>query len=234
MTSFATTSPNQDSPEMPLRDRLCQVAIEHFGRFGFDESMLEMSIAADVDVQILSEMFGSIDGLRAACDDYLQSSIRIAKSEALTNPDPRSWVAQIADIETFAPMMTYLVRSLQSGDAFGHALMQHVTDDAERYLEDAVRAGMVKPSRDPRGRARFLAMCGGGGFLLYLQMHDDPHDMAAVLRDYARDMVLPALELYTYGLMADDTMDRALSTTAIPDSPSPESCADAKDEGHHR
>ena len=52
----------------------------------------------------------------------------------------------------------------------------------------------------------FLAMSGGGGFLLYLQMHDDPTDIRAVLHDYAQDMVLPALEVYTQGLMTDSTM----------------------------
>ena len=49
-------------------------------------------------------------------------------------------------------------------------------------------------------------MAGGGGFLLYLQMHDNPTDLRAVLRDYGEEMVLPALEVYTEGLMADSTM----------------------------
>ena len=49
-------------------------------------------------------------------------------------------------------------------------------------------------------------MAGGGGFLLYLQMHDTPTDLRAVLRDYAQDMVLPALEVYTHGLLTDSTM----------------------------
>ena len=65
---------------------------------------------------------------------------------------------------------------------------------------------MLKPSRDPRARARYLGMINGGGFLLYLQMHDNPTDLRAVLRDYGEDMVLPALELFTNGLMADSTM----------------------------
>ena len=69
-----------------------------------------------------------------------------------------------------------------------------------------MRAGTIKPSEDPEGRARFLAMAGGGGFLLYLQMHDDPTNLRAVLKDYGEEMVLPALELYTNGLMADSTM----------------------------
>jgi hypothetical protein len=52
----------------------------------------------------------------------------------------------------------------------------------------------------------YLGMASGGGFLLYLQMHDNPTDLRAVLRDYGDDMVLPALEVYTEGLMADSTM----------------------------
>jgi len=36
----------------------------------------------------------------------------------------------------------------------------------------------------------------GGGFLLYLRMHDNPTDMAAVLRDYSKDMILPARSLH--------------------------------------
>jgi hypothetical protein len=49
-------------------------------------------------------------------------------------------------------------------------------------------------------------MTSGGGFLLYLQLHETPADLRAVLRDYAKDMTLPALEVYTEGLMADSTM----------------------------
>jgi hypothetical protein len=37
-------------------------------------------------------------------------------------------------------------------------------------------------------------------------MHKTPTDLRAVLRDYANDMVLPALELYTDGLMTDGHM----------------------------
>ena len=67
-------------------------------------------------------------------------------------------------------------------------------------------AGILKPSRDPAARAKYLAITGGGGFMLYIQMHETPTDLRAVLRDYADDMILPALELYTEGLMTDSHM----------------------------
>jgi len=79
-------------------------------------------------------------------------------------------------------------------------------DNVEQYMDEGVRAGTVKASRNPKARAKFLAMAGGGSFLLYLQMHDNPGDMRTVLHDYAQDMVLPALEIYSTGLLTDSTM----------------------------
>jgi hypothetical protein len=85
-------------------------------------------------------------------------------------------------------------------------LWRRMIENAEEYLDEGVRSGTLKPSRDSKARAKYLAITGGGGFLLYLQMHETPTDLRAVLRDYARDMVLPALEVYSEGLMADRTM----------------------------
>ena len=58
-----------------------------------------------------------------------------------------------------------------------------------------------------------MAICSGGGFLLYLQMHNDPTDLRRVLHDYGEDMMLPALELFTNGLMTDSTMYDAFLAT---------------------
>ena len=112
----------------------------------------------------------------------------------------------MAEIESYAPLMAYLVRSMQTGGELAKTLWRRMIDNAEQYIEEGVRAGTLKPSRDPKARAKYLAMAGGGGFLLYLQMHENPTDLRAVLRDYAHDMVLPALEVYTQGLLTDATM----------------------------
>ena len=150
--------------------------------------------------------FGSKDGLRKACDEFVAEEVRAAKSESLQSSDPATWLAQMAEIESYAPLMAYLVRSLQAGGELAKSFWRQMVDNVEQYMEEGVRSGMLKPSRDPRARARFLGMASGGGFLLYLQTHDNPADLRAVLRDYGEEMVLPALELYTQGLMTDSTM----------------------------
>jgi AcrR family transcriptional regulator len=194
------------SADLTATARIRDAAIEQFGQHGFGVGLRAIAEAAGVSAALVIHHFGSKEGLRKACDDYIAEEVRSSKTEAMQSSDPASWFAQMAEIESYAPLMAYLVRSLQTGGELAKTLWQKMTDDAEAYLDDGVKTGLLKPSRDPIARARYLSITGGGGFLLYIQMHETPTDLRAVLRDYARDMVLPALELYTEGLMVDSTM----------------------------
>ena len=186
--------------------RIRDAAIEQWGQHGFNVGLRSIAEAAGVSAALVIHHFGSKEGLRKACDDYIAEEIRTGKSASLQTKDPADWFAQMAEIESYAPLMAYLVRSMQSGSELAKMLWRKMIDDAEQYMEEGVRSGVIKPSRDPRARAKYLGMSSGGGFLMYLQMHDNPTDLRAVLRDYGEEMVLPALEIYTEGLMTDSTM----------------------------
>jgi AcrR family transcriptional regulator len=186
--------------------RIRDAAIEQWGQHGFNVGLRSIAEGAGVSAALVIHHFGSKEGLRKACDDYIAEEIRTGKSASLQTKDPADWFAQMAEIESYAPLMAYLVRSMQSGSELAKMLWRKMIDDAEQYMEEGVRSGVIKPSRDPRARAKYLGMSSGGGFLMYLQMHDNPTDLRAVLRDYGEEMVLPALEIYTEGLMTDSTM----------------------------
>jgi AcrR family transcriptional regulator len=204
---------NVRSEDLTATARIRDAAIEQFGQHGFDVGLRVIAKAAGVSAPLVIHHFGSKDGLRKACDDFVAESVRTSKSESIQSSDPASWLAQLADIESFAPLMAYLVRSMQSGGDLAKTLWRNMIDNTEQYLDDGVRAGTVKPSRDPKARAKFVAMTSGGAFMLYLQLHDNPGDMRAVLHDYARDSVLPALEIYTEGLLTTSTMFDAISAS---------------------
>jgi AcrR family transcriptional regulator len=216
----------RSADDLTAAARIRDAAIEQFGEHGFGVGLRPIAEAAGVSAALVIHHFGSKDGLRKVCDDYVAEEIRTDKSEAMRASDPGTWFAQLAAIESYAPIMAYLVRSMQSGGELGKTLWHRMVDNAQSYLDEGVRAGTLKPSRDPEARAKFLAITGGGGFLVYLQMHDTPTDLRAVLRDYARDMVLPSLELYTEGLMADRTMYDAFLGQAESQKPQGESHAD--------
>ncbi|MDT5001629.1 MAG: hypothetical protein QOK12_3734 [Mycobacterium sp.] len=196
----------RSADDLTATARIRDSAIEQFGQHGFTVGLRTIAEAAGVSAALVIHHFGSKDGLRKACDDYVAEQVRDAKSESIRTTDPAAWFAQMAEIESYAPMMAYLVRSLQSGNELAKEFWRQMIDNAEVYIEEGVRAGTIRPSRDPHARAMYLGIASGGGFLLYLQMHDNPTDLRAVLRDYGDDMVLPALEVYTEGLMADSTM----------------------------
>lgn len=194
------------SADLTATARIRDAAIEQFGRHGFGVSVRAIAEAAGVSAALVIHHFGSKEGLRKACDAYVAEEIRSGKSEAMQSADPATWFAAMAEIESYASIMAYLVRAMQSGGDLANTLWRRMIDNAEGYLDEGVRAGTLKPSRDPKARARYLAITGGGGFLLYLQMHENPTDLRAVLRDYAREMVLPSLEIYTEALLTDRTM----------------------------
>ncbi|SPM35530.1 transcriptional regulator [Mycobacterium rhizamassiliense] len=194
------------SVDLTAAARIRDAAIEQFGEHGFGVGLRKIAEAAGVSAALVIHHFGSKEGLRKACEDHIAEEIYSSKSEALRSNDPATWFAQMAEIEEYAPLMAYLVRSMQAGGELANTLWRRMIDNAYVYMEEGVRAGTIKPSRDPAARAKYLGITGGGGFLLYIQMHDTPTDLRAVLRDYARDMVLPALEIYTEGLMTDRTM----------------------------
>ena len=196
----------RSTDDLTTTARIRDAAIEQFGEHGFDVGLRSIAKAAGVSAALVIHHFGSKDGLRRACDEHVADTIRTTKTESVQTSDPAAWFAQMADIESFAPLMAYLVRSMQSGGELAKMLWRNMIDNAEQYMEEGVRAGTIKPSPDPKARAKYLAMTGGGAFLLYLQLHDTPTDLRTVLHDYAQDMVLPALEVFTHGLMADSTM----------------------------
>ncbi|MED5816079.1 TetR family transcriptional regulator [Mycolicibacterium sp. 050232] len=186
--------------------RIRDAAIEQYGQHGFSVGLRSIAEAASVSAALVIHHFGSKEGLRKACDAYVAEVVREAKTESMQSADPATWLAQMSEIESYAPQMAYLVRSMQSGSELAKTFWRTMVDNAREYLEEGVRTGVLKPSRDPDARARYLAISGGGSFLLYLQMHEDPTDLRKVLHDYGEDMMLPALEVMTNGLLTDSAM----------------------------
>ena len=78
--------------------------------------MRAIAEAAGVSPGLVIHHFGSKDGLRKACDDYVAEEIRSEKSQAIQSTDAATWQAQVAEIESYAPLMAYLVRLVTPPD----------------------------------------------------------------------------------------------------------------------
>jgi AcrR family transcriptional regulator len=187
--------------------RIRDAASRRFGADGFGASVRVIAADAGVSPGLVIHHFGSKDGLRAACDEHVLRLIREAETEAFTKSGPAEWLAQLSVLDEFAPGVGYLVQTLLAGGNLAATLLERMTRDAEVYLADAVAAGTMKPSRDPAARAAFLVDVGIGAVLSFIRRHPPVDgDYRATLRRYAEANSLPALELYTEGLLADSSV----------------------------
>src|SRR6516225_6863116 len=103
------------SADLTAAARIRDAAIEQFGQHGFGVGLRSIAEAAGVSAALVIHHFGSKDGLRKACDEFVAEEVRSSKSDAIRSNDPATWLGQMAEIETYAPLTAYLVRSLQTG-----------------------------------------------------------------------------------------------------------------------
>ena len=130
--------------------RIRDAAIDQVGQHGFSVGLRAIAQAAGVSAALVIHHFGSKEGLLRACDEYIAEQVREAKTESLRSADPASWLSAVAEIDTYAPMMAYLVRSLQSGSDLAKEFWQRMIDNAEQYLEEGVPPAPSSPAETRR------------------------------------------------------------------------------------
>jgi AcrR family transcriptional regulator len=209
--------------DLTARARIRDAAIAAVAQEGSRVTVRAVAAAAGVSPGLVLHHFGSKDGLRAACDAHVLAEIRRAKTETLVRPRPGELLAQLAVMDGYAPIAGYLVQSLQTGGDLAVRFLDSLVADSEAWLQEAVEAGAVRPSRDPAARARYLVHLGLGSLLVHLRTRPPGEDLGVALRVYGEQFTLPALELYTEGLLTDPRLlQEYLTATGPGRSPSPE------------
>lgn len=196
------------SADLTARARIRDAAVECFGQRGFDVPIRVIAERAGVSPGLVIHHFGSKAKLREACDDHVRSIIVEAKSNSIVTHDAQGFLAAMARYEEYAGVLAYIVRAAQAGGELGRHLFEELVADAERYLARGEAEGTIRPSRDPARRARWLAANSLGSILVLISLGppDAEPDFQAVLRDWEKEYMLPALEVYTEGLLAERTM----------------------------
>ncbi|NUS42210.1 MAG: TetR/AcrR family transcriptional regulator [Mycobacteriaceae bacterium] len=195
--------------DLTTRARIREAAISVFGEQGLATGIRAVAAAAGVSPGLVNHHFGSKDGLRAACDARVLEIIRDEKLKAIGKPSPAGMIDALAEIEVYAPVVAYMLRSFQAGGPLAAALLEHMVEDAVAYSQVAVDNGTLKPSRDPEARARYLVLCHVGAMNLYLQLREQREgklDYRKAIRDLSDEISFPAMELYAQGMLTDPSV----------------------------
>ncbi|GAA1003337.1 hypothetical protein Aple_003310 [Acrocarpospora pleiomorpha] len=199
------------SGDLTARARIRDAALDLFGAEGINRvSVRAIAVKAGVSPALVLHHFGSKQGLRAACDQYVISRVR-GEPDHSEAPDTRDagvdWENTAglgAMLEAAGSVRRYLARAFLDGTPQAAALFDEIVRTTGAWLERGAEEGWARPADDPRARAAIyvtwlLAPLAFDAHLARVLEVADLHDLDATLR-YSR----AALDIYTHGLFTDE------------------------------
>lgn len=196
--------------------RLRDAAIACFAENGIaGTTARKVAATAGVSPGLVIHHFGSMEGLRAACDEHVAATIREYKEKAFSRGPSLDVLAALRDSPS-GPLMGYLAQVLAGDSPAVAKLVDDLVDDAEGYIQQGVESGMLRPSEDPRGRAVVLTLWSLGALVLHEHLQrllgvdlTDPE----ILTDPATTAYIgPVYEIYGEGILEEAFATHAQET----------------------
>lgn len=193
--------------DLTARARIRDAAIECFAEQGFDASFRTVADRAGVSPGLITHHFGAKTALRSECDTEVLRRYRAMKTDAVGRPSA-SLFEWMTEPGVSATILVYMLRAIHAGGPGARGFLDRLIDDARDVMAQAVAAGLVRPSRDEEARLRYLAYQSVGALLVQFLTTPaaTPEEFVASLHAARQDSILPTLELYTEGLLADRQM----------------------------
>lgn len=194
-----------DDADLTARAKIRNAAITQFARDGFQKSNLRaIAAAAGVSVGLVPHHFGSKEGLRAACDEYVLNLFSRRAGAAGTGDLLAEY---LADPEEYGLHVQYVVRAIQEDSPAAAMLVNRMVEEAEEIFRAGAADGTMHPSSDPRALAVLSILTS-----VALLTMPAPFARALGFEGFGPDvlhrMTVPTLELFTNGLYTDDTLLR--------------------------
>jgi len=193
------------------RARIRDAAITRFAADGIAATSVR-AIAAEADVSpgLVIHHYGTRDGLRRACDEYVAGIIRANKHDAMAQGPTLDVAAAMRRATQDVPLTRYLARTLADGSPHVATLIDDLVADAAEYMAEGVRSGSLRPTDYPYERAAVLTIWTLGAVVLHehierllgVDLTLDPAELADG-HGYAA-YIGPVLELFTDGLVTDE------------------------------
>ncbi|WP_119698185.1 TetR/AcrR family transcriptional regulator [Microbacterium halotolerans] len=208
------------------RARIRDAGVAAFAAGGFSRTTIRgIAQAAGVSPGLVIHHFGSKDGLRRECDDYVFTAIFDAKRGAAPQAAPDAIASMFRD-ERMHTIVEYLVKSLLDPSEHGQRHFDHYVDLVEELLGSGFAGYSFRHSDDNRAQAAMVAVLALTPMMLQhrLQSVLGTQDTASTLARLSQ----PLLDLYMRGIIvdspnhtdADGTTDSATTAPAEdPDAP---------------
>jgi TetR/AcrR family transcriptional regulator, regulator of cefoperazone and chloramphenicol sensitivity len=197
--------------------RIRDAAISYVGKHGWDRATSrQIAAEAGVPVGLVNYHYGSKDGLRHACDDWV--SARLAEDKGLilgAGPLPRL-DTYLDDHPELRPITDYIGQCMRSGGPVAERFFERMVEMTQQMMELAADAGTFRRYDDPYAAAVILVAFGSGASLFgdtIARLLGGTNLLDAdTYNRYARSSV----EIFTRPLFADESYLHALDSHDVP------------------
>lgn len=203
---IADSSDGGLSPDLTARARIREAAILCFAEEGFDASFRTIAARADVSPGLITHHYGTKEALRAECDAEVLRQYTAVKTSAVDQP-AGYLMSHLTAPGFAADLMVYMLRAIHAGGQPAREFLEQIIDSVRGVMAHSVETGMVRPSRDEEARLRYLTYLTTGALLVQFitSPHATPAEFIASIQAGQQDQILPTLELFTEGVLADRT-----------------------------
>jgi AcrR family transcriptional regulator len=206
---------SSDDRTTPARIR--DAAVEVVGRQGWDKTTTrQIASAATVPVGLVNYHYGSKDGLRQACDDWVIE--RLAEDKGLilgAGPLPRM-DTYIDDHPELRPITEYIGQCMRSGGPVAEHFFERMVELTRDMMVLAADAGTFRRYEDPYAAAVILVAYGAGASLFGGTIARLLGGVNLLDTDTYNRYVRTTIEIYTHPLITDERYLAALDTHDVP------------------
>jgi AcrR family transcriptional regulator len=161
-------APGATDPDRTARARIRDAAIACFAAEGVARTTVRaVAEVAEVSPALVMHHFGSKQQLVAACDEHVAALVREQKQAAMAAGPDLDPLAALRAADDGPPLLAYLARTLIEGSPHVAALVDDLVHDAEGYLADGERSGVLRETDDRWGRAVVLTLWSLGALALH-------------------------------------------------------------------
>ncbi len=200
---------------MTRRARVRDAAITLFAARGFEATTVKaIAEAAGVSPALVIHHYGSKEGLRRKCDEYVTASLLRKGRGCAEAPSANLVQRLLAEVPAGGPKFDYIARLLLAPGKAGDELFAELVKSTALNLAEGRRTGSIQPASDPETVALLITVFGLGQILMrdrFAQvLGTDPLSVEGATR-----LTVPTLEILTDGLYRDtELLDAARSALA--------------------
>ncbi|WP_394939752.1 TetR family transcriptional regulator [Psychromicrobium sp. YIM B11713] len=208
MSSIKDVGPPHEDLSTPAKIR--DAAVRCFADSGFQKtSVRSIASAAGVSPGLIIHHFGSKDGLREACDEFILNKVLTKANEESSLQGFQSVLQNhLNNPGEFDLEVSYLRRAVSEDSPMGHKVITLVIDETEAVIRAGIADGTMNPSSDARALAVFVAMTSLAMLTMSEQINE-ALDAPGFNQAMTNRIAIPALELFTHGLYVDDSYLKA-------------------------